>query len=191
MVKCRVCAWRICATCHNLETRGEFAPPLPETTHPDHADHDNEMPDQNDTAEDDEMLHDGASLHILESLRELAKKSMPNTKTFIPHRNRKRFARVYSSRMNELASHMQRGEDTLKRELLNLMLSEDEASRELHKEHHSRSACLNQRLAELERDEWRGLHCQAHCNTVLCAGCRHSRQSHFPTAVELDSSIKV
>ena len=46
MVKCRVCAWRICATCHNLETRGEFAPPPPETTHPDHADHDNEMPDK-------------------------------------------------------------------------------------------------------------------------------------------------
>ena len=38
MVKCRVCAWRICATCHNLETRGEFAPPPPEITHPDRAD---------------------------------------------------------------------------------------------------------------------------------------------------------
>ena len=162
MVKCRVCAWRICATCNNLETRGEIAPPPPEITHPDHADHDNEMPDQNDTAEDDEMLHDDASLHILESLRELAKKNMPNTITFIPHRMRKRFARVYSSKMNELASHMQRREDTLKRELLNLfvwampalILSEDEASTELHKEHHSRSAGLNQRLAEAERDEW-------------------------------------
>ena len=76
MVKCRVCAWRICATCHNLETRGESAPPPPEIRHPDHADHDNEMPDQNDTAEDDEMLHDGASLHILKNLRELAKKNM-------------------------------------------------------------------------------------------------------------------
>ena len=62
MVKCRVCAWRICATCHNFETRGEFAPPPPEITHQDHADHDNEMPDRNDTAEDDEMLHDGARL---------------------------------------------------------------------------------------------------------------------------------
>ena len=58
MVKCRVCAWRVCATCHNLETRGEFAPPLPEITHLDHADHDDEMPDQKDTAEDDEMLRD-------------------------------------------------------------------------------------------------------------------------------------
>ena len=53
-----------------------------------------------------------------------------------------------------------RGEkDTLKRELLNLLvwamlaliLSEDEASTEPHKEHHSRSAGLNQRLAEAER----------------------------------------
>ena len=97
MVKCRVCAWRICATCHNLVTSGEIAPTPPEVTHPDHADHDNEMPDQNDTAEDDEMLHDDASLHILESLRELVKKNMPNTITFIPHRMRKIFARVYSS----------------------------------------------------------------------------------------------
>ena len=86
---------------------------------------------------------------------------MPNTITFIPHRMRKRFARVDSSKMSELASHMQRGEDTVKRELLNLlmwampalMLSEDEASTELHKEHHSRSAGLTQRLAEAERDE--------------------------------------
>ena len=108
------------------------------------------------------MLHDGASLHILESLREVAKKDMPNTITFIPHRMKKRFVRVYSSKVNELVSHMQRGEDTLKRELLNLLvwampaliLSEDEASTELHKEHHSRSAGLNQRLAEAERDEW-------------------------------------
>ena len=92
------------------------------------------MPYQNDTAEDDEMLHDSASLHVLESVRELAKKNMPNTITFIPHPMRKRFARVYSSKMNELASHMQRREDTLKRELLNvsvwampaLILSEDE-----------------------------------------------------------------
>ena len=59
-----------------------------------------------------------------------------------------------------------RGEKTtLKREMLNLLvwampalkLSEDEASTELHKEHHSRSAGLNQRLAEAERDEWGGL----------------------------------
>ena len=80
MVKCRVRAWRVCATCHNLET------PPPEITRPDHADHDNEMPDQSDTAADDEMLHDDANLRNLESLRELAKKNLPNTITFVPHR---------------------------------------------------------------------------------------------------------
>ena len=66
-------------------------------------------------AADYEMLHDDANLHILESLRDLAKKNMPNTITVIPHRMRKRFARVYSSKLNEFSSHMQRGEDTLKR----------------------------------------------------------------------------
>ena len=151
MVKCRVCAHGGYAR-RVTTLRREESPPrhLQKLRHLDHGDHDDEMPDQNDTAEDDEMLHDGASLHILESLRELAKKNMPNTTTFIPHRMRKRFARVYSSKMNELASHMQRREDTL-------ILSEDEASTELHKEHHSRSAGLNQRLAEGERDEWGGL----------------------------------
>ena len=67
MVKCRVCA-----TCHNLETYvRECAPSPPETRHPELGEHDNEMPDQNDTAADDEMLRDDATLHILESLREL------------------------------------------------------------------------------------------------------------------------
>ena len=170
MVKCRVCAWRVWATCHNLETRGETAPPHPEIRHPDDGDHDNEMPDHIDTAADDEMLHDDANLHILEILRELAKKNILNTITFIPHQKKKRFARVYSSKLNELSSHMQRGEETLKRELLNLLVwampalteSEDEASTELHKEHHSRSAGLNQRLAEAERDEWENPNQRAH-----------------------------
>ena len=36
--------------------------------------------------------------------------------------------------------------------MLALILSEDEASTELYKEHHSISAGLNQRLAEAERD---------------------------------------
>ena len=35
-----------------------------------------------------------------------------------------------------------------------LILSEDDTSTELHKEHHSKAAGLNQRLAEAERDEW-------------------------------------
>ena len=55
--------------------------------------------------------------------------------------------------------------DTPKREMLNilvwaipaLILSEDDTSTELHKEHHSKAAGLNQRLAEAERDEWTNL----------------------------------
>ena len=38
-----------------------------------------------------------------------------------------------------------------------LILSEDDTSTELHKEHHSKAAGLNQRLAEAERDEWANL----------------------------------
>ena len=37
------------------------------------------------------------------------------------------------------------------------VLSEDDTSTELRKEHHSKSAGLNQRLAEAERDEWANL----------------------------------
>ena len=37
------------------------------------------------------------------------------------------------------------------------MVGVSEASTELHKEQHSRSVGLNQRLAEVERDEWGGL----------------------------------
>ena len=146
--RCRVCAWRICAT-HNLETRGEFAPPPPEIRHPDHADHDNEMPDQNDTAEDGEMLQDCASLHILESLRELAKKNMPNTNNIHPTPNDKEICSSLQLK-DEFASHMQ---NLLVWAMPALILSEDEASTELPKEHDSRSAGLNQRLAEAERDE--------------------------------------
>ena len=38
-----------------------------------------------------------------------------------------------------------------------LILSEDEAGTELHKEHHSGAAGLNQRLAAAELDGWDGL----------------------------------
>ena len=169
-MKCRVCAWRVCTTCDNLETRGESAPSPPETRYLDHGNHNNEMPDQDDTAEDDEMVHDDANLHILKNLRELPRYNLPNTITFISHRMTKRFARVYSSKLNELASHMQRGDDTPMRELLDLLvwamsaliLSEDDESTDLHKEHHSRSAGLDQRLAEPEQDEWRSLIQRAH-----------------------------
>ena len=37
------------------------------------------------------------------------------------------------------------------------MLSEDDAGTELHKEHHSRGAGLNRRLAAVEQGEWDGL----------------------------------
>ena len=67
--------------------------------------------------------------------------------------------------MNELASLMWRRADTQEREMLNLLvwatpaliLSEDEAGTELHEEHHSRAAGLNQRLAAAGLDEWDGL----------------------------------
>ena len=72
---CDLAPWRVsrggnegkCERCKNVRKRGTEV----------HADHDSEMSDQNDTAEDDEMLHDGACLHVLESLREMAKKNMP------------------------------------------------------------------------------------------------------------------
>ena len=78
---------------------------------------------------------------------------------------RKRFARIYTAKINELSSHMKMGIDTPKREMLNLLvwaipallLSEDDTSIELHKEHRSKAAGLNQRLAEAERDEWTNL----------------------------------
>ena len=51
----------------------------------------------------------------LEHLKNLAEKSMPITITFIPHRLTKRFARVFSSKLNV------RGIDTQEREMLNLL----------------------------------------------------------------------
>ena len=114
---------------------------------------------------EDEMLRNDETQRTLESLRQLAERNMPNTITFIPHRMRKRFARIYSAKINELSSHMRIRIDTSKREMLNLLvwaipaltLSEDDTSTELHKEHHSKAAGLNQRLAEAERDEWANL----------------------------------
>ena len=83
---------------------------------------------------------------------------MPNTITFIPHRMRKRFARINSSKMSELASLMWRGADSQEREMLNFAGMGDtsthsEAGMELQKEHHSRAAGLNQRLAAAELDD--------------------------------------
>ena len=92
MLKCMVCAWRMCATCHNLETRGEPAPLPPELTHPATEYHDTETPDQDNTPLQRPLPGDEASWPTLERRRELAKKNMPNTITFIPQRKRDTFA---------------------------------------------------------------------------------------------------
>ena len=78
---------------------------------------------------------------------------------------RKRFATIYIARLNDLVYLMRVEEDTQVSEMLNLLvwampaliLSEDEAETELHNEHHSRTAGLNQRLAAAGQDEWDGL----------------------------------
>ena len=88
--------------------------------------------------------------------------------------------------MNELASHMQRGEDTLKRELLNLrvrampalILSEDEASTELHKEHHSRSAGLE---SETRRSGTRRMGRADSKGTYETAGVKRREKTRTPT----------
>ena len=160
MEKYRVCAWRMCATCHDLETRGESAPSPHEMVHTADEDHDTEMPYHDNTTIHRTRLGDEAPWPILKRL-----KNMPKTITFIPHRMRIRFARVYSSKLDELASLMREGDDTQEREMLNLLvwaipaliLREDEAETELHNEHHSRTAGLNQRLAAAGQDEWDGL----------------------------------
>ena len=162
MMKCRVCAWRICATCHNIAMRGEAAESPPEMRQPGRGEDEDEMMIADGIPTEDEMMRYDEEQRTLEGLRQLTKGNMPNTITFIPHRMRKRFARIYSSKINELSSHMWMGIDTPKREMLNLLvwaipallLSEDDTSTELHKEHHSKAAGLNQRLAEAERDEW-------------------------------------
>ena len=165
MMKCRVCAWRICATCHNIAMRGEAAESPPEMRQPGRGEDDDEMLVADGIPTEDEMLRYDEEQRTLESLRRLAERNMPNTITFIPHRLRKRFARIYSAKINELSFHMRMGVDSPKREMLNLLvwaipaliLSEDDTLTELHKEHHSKTAGLNQRLAQAEREEWKNL----------------------------------
>ena len=165
MMKCRVCAWRICATCYNIAMRGEAADSPPEMRQPGRGEDGDEMMAAEGIPSEDEMKRYEEEQRTLASLRQLSERNMPNTITFIPHRMRKRFARIYSAKINELSSHMWMGIDTPKREMLNLLvwaipallLSEDDTSIELHKEHHSKSASLNQRLAEAEREEWTNL----------------------------------
>ena len=100
MVKSRVCAWRMCATCHSLEI------------HPASEDRDSEMPDQDNTPLPRPLRESEASGPTLESLRELARKLLPNTITFIPQRMRTMFARIYRSKLKDLASLMREGGDT-------------------------------------------------------------------------------
>ena len=165
MMKCRVCAWRVCATCHNMAMRGETAQSPPEMRQPGRDEDEDATQDADGVDAEDEMSRSDETQRTLESLRRLAERNVPNTSTFIPHRLRKRFARIYSAKINELSFHMRVGVDTPKREMLNLLvwaipaliLSEDDTSTELHKEHHSKAAGLNQRLAEAERDEWTNL----------------------------------
>ena len=152
-------------TCHNIALRGEAAESPPEMRQPGREEEGDEMMIEEGIPTEDEMTRYEEEQCTLESLRKLTERNMPNTITFIPHRMRKRFARIYSAKINELSSHMWMGVDTPKREMLNLLvwakpallLSEDDTSIELHKEHHSKSASLNQRLAEAERDEWTNL----------------------------------
>ena len=89
---------------------------------PGQGEEDNAMLDHDEVPDEDEMPRNDETLRSLESLRELAKRNMPNTITFIPHRMRKRLARMYNSKLNELLSHMRMGMDTMKREMLNLLV---------------------------------------------------------------------
>ena len=165
MMKCRACAWRMCLTCHNLETNADD-------------DHDTEMPGHDDTATHSAPPANDVPLPTLDHLKKLAEKNMPNTITCIPHRLRKRFARVYSSKMNELQSPTWREADTQEREMLNLLawiaaliLGEDEMGTELHKEPHSRAAGS-------ELDEWDGLIERGSSET---AGGRGKEKMRTPT----------
>ena len=141
-----------------------ISPDTLEMTHTINEDRDTEMPGQDNTPLQRPLPGDEAPWPTLERLRELATKNMPNAITFIPHRVRNRFARICSSKLNEVASLMRKGDDTQEREMLILLvwaipaltLSADEAGTERHTEHHSRAAGLNQRLAAAERDEWNG-----------------------------------
>ena len=83
MMKCRVCAWRICATCHNCMMRGEAAEPPPEMRQTGRDEVDELMAVDGVHAENEVMRHDEEQ-NTLESLRRLSERNMPNTITFIP-----------------------------------------------------------------------------------------------------------
>ena len=74
-MKCKVCAWRVCATCHNQDVRGEDAPIIPELTHP--------------TAEDSDSVTTGQDVtHPLEEDR-----TRHETKNAVPVKNERAYQR--------------------------------------------------------------------------------------------------
>ena len=61
------------------------------------------------------MLHDGASLHILEKPERTGQEEYAEQHNIHPTPNEKEICSSLQLKLNELSSHMQRGEDTLKR----------------------------------------------------------------------------
>ena len=96
-MKCKVCGWRICAKCHNIALRAEAAGLPPEMTQPGRDEDGDVVMMAEGIPTEDEMMRYEEEQRTLESLRHLNEKNMPNTITFIPHRMRKRFARMYSA----------------------------------------------------------------------------------------------
>ena len=138
--------------------RGESVPIPPEMEHFETEDHDTDGGSGRETTLR-QQLETEAPCPTLDRARELAKHSIPNTITFIPHGMRNKFATVYCTKLKDLAYFMRVADDTQGRERHNLLvwaipaliLSEDESGTELRKEH-SRAAELKQRLADLLQD---------------------------------------
>ena len=87
----------------------------PEMEHPAIKDNNDEMVDQDHpmtpTPREAEPSHPNFA-----ELRELSRENLSQTISFIPHRMKKRFARICSSTLNELTNLMRREEDTQERE---------------------------------------------------------------------------
>ena len=100
------------------------------------------------------------------TLTEMARRNMPNTVTFVTQDEKE--DDNTEARNDEPAGVG----DT------RLILSEDEAGTGLHREHHSKTAGLNQRLAAAEGDGWHGLSkrawnlCCCLRNQTRCFECR-------------------
>ena len=68
-MKCRVCAWRVSATCHNMAMRGETAQSLPEMRQPGRGEDEDAMQDADGVDAEDEMSRSDETQRNLESLR--------------------------------------------------------------------------------------------------------------------------